>query len=114
MFPLILRLSRETTLHNSSARSRSSCSKALAIRLTSADGASTVAATSRQEDVAVATSLIIRFAAASASPKYSATEITRLRSQVPSSRLMLVVRIRLRTSVGVGLRSYAGDNLHPW
>src|SRR5258706_235718 len=99
-------------IHSSNARSRSSCSKALAIRRTSAAGASSALATSRQADVAMATSLMIRFAAASARPKYSATETTRFRSQVPSSRLILVVKMRLRTSVGVGLRSYTGR--HGW
>jgi hypothetical protein len=104
---------KEGSRHNASARLRSSCSNALAIRLTSAERAPTALAASHQVAVTVATSLTIPRAYASVSPKYSDAASSRSSEQVPSSRSMFVVSTRALRSVGTGLRSYAGERDQP-
>src|SRR5260370_41160543 len=91
--------------HSAKARFRSSCSKALAMRLISADLAPTALALSRQVVVTAATSLIIARACTSVRPKNSEAASSKSSEQVPSSRSIFVVSTRALRSVGTGLRS---------
>src|SRR5579872_1531160 len=100
-------------IHSASARLRSSCSKALAIRVISADRVPTALAVSRQVAVAVATSLIIARACGSVSAKNADAASSRSSEHVPSSRSIFVVSTRALRSVGTGLRPYAGERDQP-
>lgn len=96
---------REARARLASARLRSSCSKALAMRWISADRAPTALAVSRKVAVTVATSLMRTRALGSVSPKNCEADSNRSSEQVPSSRSMFVVSTRALRSVGTGLRS---------
>ena len=90
--------------HKASARVKSSCSKALAMRLISAARTPTILAISRQVAVTVATSLTIVRAGRRPNPKYCAAL---------SNESMLVVSTRALRWVGTGFRSKAGDSDQP-
>src|SRR6266404_5398781 len=96
---------KEGPRHSARARLRSSCSKALAMRLISAARAPASLAVTRQVAVTAATSLMITRAWASESPKKPAADSSKSTEQVHSSRSMFVVRTRALRSVGTGLRS---------
>jgi hypothetical protein len=90
---------------STSARLKSSCSKALAMRLISTERAPTDLAVARQVAVAAATSLMVARACGRLSPKNPDAASSKSIEQVPSSRSMFVVSTRALRSVGTGLRS---------
>lgn len=96
---------KEGSRHKASARCRSSCSKALTMRLISAGRAPTALAVSRQVAVTVATSLMTERAWRSVNAKNSDAASSKSSEQAPSSRSMLVVSTRALRSVETGLRS---------